>query len=220
MAEDYLTDDEQWEAIKRQFRENGAWVVAGVALGAAILFGYRYYEFRVADRDLKAGAQFDAMTAALDRDDRNGAQGLAAAIVKGYASTPYADQAQLVLARLAVDGGKPADAVAPLTIVMNGSKDKELQTVARLRLARVQIEMGKPDDAMATLATGETGAFKGRFHEVRGDALYAKKDVAGAAREYRAAIEAGDGRSEDQVLELKLADLGAPPAASTATVKP
>ena len=36
MAEEYLTDDEQWEAIKRGIAENGLWVVAGVALGVAL----------------------------------------------------------------------------------------------------------------------------------------------------------------------------------------
>jgi predicted negative regulator of RcsB-dependent stress response len=220
MAEEYLTDDEQWEAIKRGLRENGVWIVAGVALGLVIFFGYQYYTTRVSDRDVKAGVQFDALTAALDADDRASAQKIAAGIAQDYPSTPYADQAELAVARLAVEGGKPADAVAALTRVMNGSKDKELRFVARLRLARVQIDMGKPDDAVATLAAAEPGAFKGRFHEVRGDAFLAKKDPAGAAREYRAALEAGDARADDAVLQLKLADLGVSAAPGADKAKP
>ena len=220
MAEEYLTDDEQWEAIKRGLRENGVWIVAGVGLGLAIFFGYQFYTGHVSERDIRAGVQFDALTAALDSETPDAARKIAAAIVQDYASTPYADQAELALARLAVDGGKPADAVAPLTRVMNESKDKELRFVARLRLARVQIDIGKPDDALATLAAAEPGAFKGRFHEVRGDAFLAKKDPAGAAREYRAALDAGDARADDAVLQLKLADLGVPAAAPADKAKP
>jgi predicted negative regulator of RcsB-dependent stress response len=69
---------------------------------------------------------------------------------------------------------------------MNDSKDSELRHVARLRLARVQIDQGKPDDAISTLAAAEPGRFAVRYHEVRGDALYAKNDAAGAVREYQA----------------------------------
>jgi predicted negative regulator of RcsB-dependent stress response len=220
MAEDYLTDDEQWEAIKRGLKENGVWIVAGVAIGLGLFFGYQYYQSRMAGRDLQAGVQFDALTTALDGDDRAAAQRIAAGIVKDYGSTPYADQAELVLARIAVEAGKPADAVAALSRVMNSSKDKELQSVARLRLARVQIDMGKPDDAVATLAAADAGAFKGRYHEVRGDAYYVKKDLAGAAREYQAALEAGDARADDAVLQLKLADLGVPAAPRADKAKP
>ena len=103
---------------------------------------------------------------------------------------------------------------------MNGSKDKELRFVARLRLARVQVDMGKPDDALATLAAAEPGAFKGRFHEVRGDALLAKKDVPGAVREYQAALDSGDQRTDDAVLQLKIADLGVTPVSHADKAKP
>jgi predicted negative regulator of RcsB-dependent stress response len=42
---------------------------------------------------------------------------------------------------------------------------------------------------------------------VHGDALYAKKDIAGAIAEYNAALSAGDGGADSALLELKLADL-------------
>jgi predicted negative regulator of RcsB-dependent stress response len=41
MAEDYLTDDEQLEHVKRVVAENWVWVAGGVVLGAALIFGYR-----------------------------------------------------------------------------------------------------------------------------------------------------------------------------------
>jgi len=44
MAEEFLTDDEQWEAVKRWIVENGLWVIAGVVLGIVALVGYRYVD--------------------------------------------------------------------------------------------------------------------------------------------------------------------------------
>jgi predicted negative regulator of RcsB-dependent stress response len=223
MAEDYLTDDEQLEYVKRWTAENGAWVAGGVLIAVVLVFGWRYYDNYRNDRDFKAAAQFGAMTAALDRSDRQSARQIAAGIIKDYASTPYADQAELTLARLAVDDNQPAAAAASLSHVMNGSKDAELASIARLRLARLLIDGGKADAALQTLAGGgapPTG-FASRYHEVRGDALYAKKDAKGALAEYQAALLGGGSRSADtSMLQLKITDLGTAAAATTAKVKP
>jgi predicted negative regulator of RcsB-dependent stress response len=221
MAEDLLTDDEQWEAIKHWTTENGPWLLGGVALGGMLLFGYRYYESHRMTVQLNAAAQFDAMTAAIDANDAAGARRFAGTIMQDYPSSPYADQAELMLARLSVDEGQDANAVEQLTRVMQNSKDSQLRHIARLRLARVLVDQGKPDEAISTLAAAPPGRFDSRYHEVRGDALYAKKDLSGALREYRAALEGGDPRgTESAVLELKIADLGAAVTPPAEKVKP
>jgi predicted negative regulator of RcsB-dependent stress response len=76
-----------------------------------------------------------------------------------------------------------------------------------LRLARVLIDQGKPDEAIKTLAAGTPGSFAGRYHEVHGDALYAKKDIPGAIAEYNSALGASEGGADAALLQLKLADL-------------
>ena len=221
MADDYLTDDEQLEHVKRVVAENWLWVAGGVVLGAALIFGYRYYEGYVNDRALRAAARFEELTSALARDDRGKVRQAADGLIKEYPTSPYADQAQLVLARLSVDSGKPADAIAPLTQVMANSKDAELRHIARLRLARVLTAEGKPDEAIKTLAEDTWGAFASQAHEVRGDAFYAKHDVQGAVKEYQAALGAGDAGSADSgLLQLKLADLSAPLSAAPPTADP
>ena len=217
MAEEYLTDDEQWEAVKRWVAENGLWVLAGLVLGVVALVGYRYVDNARNDRALRAAVQFDAMTVALEAKDQGRSRQIADDLIKNFPGSPYADQAQLTLARLAVDDGQAATAVAPLPRVMNDSKDAELRHIARLRLARVLIDLGKPDDAIKTLAEDKPGAFAAAYHEVRGDAFGAKKDVKNAASEYQAALSGSDAGSTDSaLLELKIADLGAPPPPATA----
>jgi predicted negative regulator of RcsB-dependent stress response len=210
MPEDLMTDDEQLEAVKRWLSENGSWVVAGIVLGAAALFGYRYYDSYTNGRDLKAAGEFAAMTAAIDKNDRAGAQRIAEAITHDYSRTPYADQAELTLARLYLDQSQAANAIAALTQVMNTSKDADLKLIARLRLARVLTDQGKPDEAISTLDGAAPGAFAGLYHEAHGDALYAKKDLAAAVAQYRLALASNDAQGPDAaMLQLKITDLGA-----------
>jgi predicted negative regulator of RcsB-dependent stress response len=218
MTEEYLTDDEQLDAIKRGIAENGAWVIGGVVLGAGLLFGWRYYQGHQNDLALKAAAQFGEMSTALEHSDRNKSRQLADGIIKDFPKSPYADQAQLTIARLYVDEGQLPSAVAALTRVMNNSGDTELRRIARLRLARVLIDQGKPGDAIQLLAEETSGPFALRAHEVRGDAFYAKKDFKSAVTEYKAALGGDPNNVDSALLELKIADLGAPPAPATAMI--
>jgi predicted negative regulator of RcsB-dependent stress response len=213
MAEEYLTDDEQLEAVKQLAVEYAPWLVGGMLVGAAAFFGIRYYQSYHNEQAFKAAAQFSAMTAALQVNDHAKSRQIADGLIKDYASSPYADQAQLTLARLDVDEGQMDKALAPLTQVMNESKDTELRQIARLRLARVQIGQGKSDEAIKTLTEPMSAAFATSFHEVRGDAYYAKKDIPAAITEYQAALAAADANGiNPALLELKIQDLGASPA--------
>lgn len=208
--EDYLTETDQWEAVKRWLRENGAWMVAGVIIGVAGLFGYRWWEERQAERAHMAQARYADVLAALTRNDKTRATELADELQRDFAGTPYSDQAQLVMARSHVEGRELDAAIRRLRDVMDHSKDEALQLVARERLARVQLAQDRPDEALATLAAGSPGAFAPRFEELRGDALLRKGDTVGAIAAYRAALASTEpGVVDLGQLQLKLNDLGA-----------
>jgi len=221
MAEEYLTDDEQLEAVKHAIVEYAPWLIGGVLVGAAVFFGYRYFQNYTNERAYKAAAEFSALTTALQANDHTRFRQIADGLIKNYANSPYADQAQLTLARLDVDDGQLDKAIAPLTQVMNDSKDTELRQIARLRLARVLTDQGKADAAIKTLAEPMSAAFSARYHEVRGDAYVAKKDIPDAITEYQAAAGAADAVGINAaLLELKIQDLGAAaaPVAKTNSV--
>jgi len=210
MAEEYLTDDEQLEAVKRLVVEYAPWLLGGVLVGAALFFGIRYFQNYTNERAYRAAGQFGAMTNALEANDHAKSRQIADGLIRDYADSPYADQARLTLARLDVDDGQLDKAVAPLTQVMDDSKDTELRQIARLRLARILTDQGKPDEAIKTLAAPMPAAFAARYHEVRGDAYLAKKDTSGARSEYQAALGAADASGINAaLLELKIQDLGA-----------
>jgi predicted negative regulator of RcsB-dependent stress response len=128
--------------------------------------------------------------------------------------SPYADQADLALARAAIEDRKPDVAASHLKTVADGSKDAELRSIARTRLARVLIEQGKYDEAIALLDTGTAGSFLALYHDVRGDAYAGKGDAASARREYDSALSAAkEGVEVDRAwIELKRDALPALPA--------
>ena len=69
----------------------------------------------------------------------------------------------------------------------------------------IRVEQGKDDEALALLDVAQAGAFAGLVHDIRGDALAAKGDAAGARKEYEAALAAAkDEAGVDQAfIELK-----------------
>lgn len=217
--DDYYNEQEQWERVKQWMRENGLWLLAGVAIGVAALSGWRWWEQRVERLAVEASGKYQQVLEAFGRGDRTRGTTLADELRRDYASSPYADQADLVIARSHVEATEYGPAGERLKRVAESSKDSELRHVARLRLARVQIAQGNVDQAIATLAAArEAGAFSSRYAELRGDALYAKGDRAGALREYRAARESDtDGVLDTALLELKINDLAADGVEEAAT---
>jgi len=217
-VDDYLSEKEQWEWVKTQVRESGPAVLLAVVLVVGAAFGWRWWQSHQDARQLEAGAKYMQMVQALERSDRAQALVLLGELDRDYRSSPYTDQARLLAARVYVDEAQLDHAANELTAVAEHSKDHELALVARQRLARVQIAQGKPDSALATLGTvTDPGAFAARYHEVRGDAYYAKGDKVAALGEYRSAQSAAGEGGDNTLLQLKIADLdsGAPKAAPT-----
>jgi len=206
--DDYLSEKEQWEAVKTWFRENGLWVIAGVAVGGAGIGGYQWWNAHIDKVNGEASGKYEQLVTDLGRNDESGALTLLGELERDYSSTPYIDQARLAFARVYVESNRLDKAASVLEAVSQHSKDKQLALLARLRLARVQISQQKPDDALATLNGVDPGAFAAQFHEVRGDADLAKGDKGGALSEYRVAktMDPGGGGG-NSLLDLKISDL-------------
>ena len=220
--DDYLSEKEQWEWLKSRARENAPAALLAVVMVGAVAFGWRWWQSHQDARQLAAGGRYMQMVQALEHGDRSQALVVLGELERDYSGSPYADQARLLAARVYVDEAQLDHAANELRTVMEHSRDQELAAVARLRLARVQIAQAKPDDALATLAAlKDPGAFAARYHEVRGDAYYAKGDKTAALAEYRSAQSGGAEGIDTGLLQLKIADLagGAPPAAPTAAVR-
>ncbi|HET7569791.1 MAG TPA: tetratricopeptide repeat protein [Gammaproteobacteria bacterium] len=223
MTDGYISDDEQWEKFKAWWKANGTFIIVGLAIGLAIIGGWRWWEHYQAQRDYNASALYAQFEQALnkpaaDNDKNKNGNGEAEAIGKNlianYDDTPYAAQAALGLAGAEVTANKPDQAIQHLQWVVQNSDDGSLKLLARLRLARVQIANKQARAALQTLSVKDAGGFASLYAEVRGDAYRALGETAKAHQAYQAALAAqADGTGSDPLLKLKLQHTaGAKPA--------
>jgi predicted negative regulator of RcsB-dependent stress response len=222
VVDDYLMSErEQWEALKRWVRENGPAVVAGVAIAALGLGGYRWWQAHENNAELAAGAMYIQMENAFLQGNSTQAFILLGDLERQYPSSPYADQAKLASARAFVDDGGLARAADELRDVMEHSHDSILKLIARQRLARVQIAQHQLSEAIATLNGADPGALAPQYAEARGDAYYAMGDKSAALAQYRLAkAKDSGGETDTGLLDLKISDLAADvatPAAQAAS---
>jgi predicted negative regulator of RcsB-dependent stress response len=219
-VDDYLSEKEQWEAVKAWLRDNGLWIVAGIAVGALGIATWNWYQGHTDNVATQASIKYEQLVDAFGHGNHSQGLVLLGELERDYPSSPYLDQAKLEAAKSYVESSDLDKAAKELQTVVGHSKDSELVLIARMRLARVQVARQQPDAALNTLNV-EAGAFAPRFHEVKGDAYYAKGDKTNALKEYLSA-KASDftGASNGDSLDLKIADLSANAAVPSAVPPP
>ncbi len=184
-----LSDIERAEQVRTFVRENLWFALLALALGVAAVAGFKYWQAKRTGGAEQAESEYAAVITALSSGQREQAGELAKELRAKHAGSPYANQADLAIAKLAVVRRDYDDAAKVLRSVMDNANDPLLRQVARTRLARVLIEQGKHDDAIALLPLADAGAFQALYHDIRGDAYAAKGDAATARTEYTAALE-------------------------------
>jgi len=207
-VDDYLSDKEQVALIREWWRDNGRFVLTGLGLGLAILFGWRAWENHVRERAESASGSYSSLLEAVEQRDRDRALDLGQSLIDDYDDTPYAGQAALALAKLHVLFNELEDAETHLRWALGESDDQALRQVATLRLARVLMQLERGDEALTVLDKSDTGAFTAQLHELRGDIQVALGDDSAARVEYESALNAAEGSPIDQnLLQIKLDSL-------------
>jgi predicted negative regulator of RcsB-dependent stress response len=196
------TEDQQVERIKEFWDEHGKGIIAGLVIGFAIFYGWRYYDAKVlADKEAMSDQFTQVMTALASDNDTATVD--AQAFLQANSSNTYAHLAALELARKAVEAGDLATAVIALQSVRDNAKGA-LKAVADVRQARVLNAQGQHDAALAAIAsTNSVEGFNVLVLELRGDILLAKGDSAGARAAYQAAIDADAQASSLAEIKLK-----------------
>lgn len=204
----YQGEEEQVQALKEWWKENGRAVIAGLVIGVAVIGGYRYWtNWQKSQAEQASMLYARVITAAANRD-----QQLASVdgqkIIEGYSGTPYAALTSLVLASLAVEKQDYAAAVAQLQWVLDNSGNDGFQYVARLRLARIMAAQGKVDDALNMLNKTDIPGFASLYNEARGDFFAQQGKTGDATDSYRRALSGSDiNPQQRQSIEMKLNDL-------------
>jgi len=206
----YQTEDEQVEALKKWWRENGKSALFGVALGLLAIFGWRGWKDYKFERAVAASQLYQEMAIAA-RDNKTEIESRKAKeIANTYKSTAYAVFAKLDLAKLAVADGKLDSAAADLQWALDNSSEDSLHHIITLRLARVFISLNQLDKAKAMLdVKTPRGEFEVGYQELEGDILRRQGKISAARDAYQNALNtAHDSGQDTTILDMKLDDLG------------
>jgi predicted negative regulator of RcsB-dependent stress response len=215
---DHITEEEQIEALKRWWDENGKQVVLAIVLTVGGYFGWQAWTDHLDDQTAAASLVYQEMldnmdgAAAgdvLDADKQAEISQLAETLKQDYSSTQYAFYAALIKAKLAVENTDLSAATVELQWAMDNADEAVNENIARLRLARVEAAAGNLDAALQLVQGVDAGELKSAFDEAKGD-FYQQQGNAGAAYSaYEAAmmgIDAGNS-SASQLLQLKISQV-------------
>lgn len=204
-----LSEKEQLEEIRAWWSENGRFVITGVVLGVAIIFGWNQWRSSIQTSRIEASNLFEEVMSAVGDGDTDIAEAAAGNIYDNYEQTVYPDQTRLAMARLYMDKGRDQDAADVLRGLIVMGDENEIQLVGRLRLAKVLLYQNKPDEVVELLNDRSESGFSARYGEVLGDAHAAQGNFAEAQTAYLAALTENPAvRTIDNTLvQLKLNDL-------------
>ena len=202
------TDDEQVEKLKKWWQENGRAVIAGIVIGVAGLFGYRYWVDLQEATAEAASTHFMEMVKALESSDSSNIVAHAETLIADYADSEYATLARFALARNFVAGEEFDKAQQQLEQIVGTAGTSPLGYLARKRLAAVQLQQAKPDQALATLSVDFPIAFSAEVEELKGDIYASQGNLSEAASAYRKAQGGDPAPANSQFIQQKIDDLG------------
>jgi predicted negative regulator of RcsB-dependent stress response len=205
------TEEEQIEAIKNWWKENGKQTAVAVVVVAASWFGFQGYQDQQKTTGEAASAIYQQVLTINNSEveaDKGRRSLLLDQLTGEYKDTVYAQYAALFNAKDAVDGDDLALAQTQLRSVIDNAKDESLTQLATVRLARVLLAMEKTDEALALVETSPSAAFEAEFEETKGDIYFATGEKDSARDAYSKAVAAAQRiGGNNPVLKMKLDDL-------------
>jgi predicted negative regulator of RcsB-dependent stress response len=177
-VETYRTEEEQVEALKKWWQENGRSTIIGVVLALGLGFGWQAWQKSQEQAVMNASTLYQQMLSALSVEDGQGvgpAMELARRIKDEYRGSSYARFAALHLARVAVNDGDLSAAEDELRwVIAMSDRGDDLERIANLRLARVLAARGATEEALGLLDT-QSATYVASYAIARGDILLAQE---------------------------------------------
>ncbi|MFT7458428.1 MAG: putative negative regulator of RcsB-dependent stress response [Planctomycetota bacterium] len=206
----YQTEDEQVEALKKWWQDNGKSAIFGVILGLMAIFGWREWKDYQLERAVSASHLYQQMLTASRENTTDTLSEKANEITASYKNTVYAVFAKLALAKLAVADGDLDAAASNLQWALDNNSQSSLEHVITFRLARVLIAQNKLGEARILLSSNtQRGEFDLNYQELEADILREEGNVDAAREAYQKAFDTAKASDKNTaILELKLDDLG------------
>lgn len=209
------TEEEQLEALKNWWKENGRSLMIGLVVAVSVVLGWQGWQSYTDKQATQASWLYqnmlDAVASELDENPEPQVETilhLGDRLKSEHAKTTYAQYAALMLARVAVQQRNYELAVEELDWVLDRTKEDDLKRLATLRKARVLLAIDQYEQASMLLSGFEPGSFSAVYYELLGDIAYSQGDLIAAANAYDQALFAADNAPIKPVLQMKRDDLG------------
>jgi len=215
MSEELRTEEEQVEAMKKWWNENGKSLIITVVVVLAGYFGWNSYQENQRVQGEAAASIYQQLMSKATKPlneqteaDKTELETVAAQLKAEYPDSLYAQFASLYLAKFAIEANNFDGAATELAALVETNNASPVTYLAQVRLARVWIQQNKLDDALALVATTPEESFTVQYEETKGDILFAKGELAAARDAYQTARTAAMALGiNTQVLQRKIDDL-------------
>lgn len=206
IIEGYETEEQQVDAIKQWWKDNGNFLVIGAVVGLAGLWGWRFYNESVVEGQEQASQAYNDMLVTYEAQGADADLDKIQAFVTENSGNNYAILASLLLAKEAVVKKDFELAKTQLVQLQSENSYAPLNPLINLRLARVELELGQLIESLSTLALVSEEAFIAKAEQVKGTVYLKQGDVDNARIAFKSAIDASKGRI-DPILQLQFDDL-------------
>lgn len=205
------TEEEELAMIRDWWQRNGKPLLTGSVLALVLVFGWKGWQNYQAEQAQGASMLYqqllESVMPANGQPDPAQIAAIAGSLKKDFAGTTYAQYGSLFVAKVAVEAGKPDDALVELQAVLAKPANPTLEELARQRLARVQAAQGKAEEALNLLQVKVDPAFAASRDELKGDLLLQLGRTDEARNAYENARKALADESTQSSLQMKLDDL-------------
>lgn len=204
-----LQEQEQLEAFKAWWKDNGNLILGALLVVVVAMGGWRGWQYYQHKQTGEAATLYAEFTKQLESNDAKRVNDAAAAVMDKYAATAYASRAALLAAQVNEQGNDAARAKTQLLWVIDHADEAGLKDVARLRLAAVLLDEKNYADALKQLEAKHPASFDGLFADLKGDVLSAQGKTEEAKAAYKLAYDKTDAKSRYRnLIQMKMDALG------------
>ena len=203
------TAEQELEALKQWWNENGRTLMVGVVLGLGGVFGWTTYQGKL-EADAEAlSIIYQQVVDAASEDQHEAVRAQATSIMESSPESGYASLGALLAAKSAYQQKDLDGAKNYLFWIVQNAGQSNVRDVARIRLARILVEEKLFDEVESNLNAVENQTFSPTVNEIRGDMRLIQGDVAGAREAYESTLNSDNvsGATRTRV-QMKLDDLG------------
>ncbi len=193
---DNITDDQQFEELKKWWKENGRAIVLGIVLGLGAIGGWQGWQGWQLSQAEAGATLYDNFIAHMQTGNTAAAEESFTRIQDDFGRSIYAAFAHLYMASKAVQDNAVDLAISHLQQVTSNSKDKALVQLAALRLARLQLDRDDLIAARNALQLVQEDAFVAEVLALEGRIALAENDYDKARAAIIAARDLGAADSE------------------------